>query len=141
MGKIPKATIVAATLAVLEFNGQSAANAAAAPTGFSGGYAHPTTGRVGYHMVSQISFGAEPCRPEEHIAPADMTVAGTLPPGLTPPGLAGNGTPYFEGTPRQAGDWHVVVTMRDLRCDATLGVPGPVSYGDLIVPVDFHIDP
>lgn len=70
-----------------------------------------------------------------------MTVAGTLPPGLTPPGFTGNGTPYFEGTPRQAGDWHVVVTVSHLSCGPGQNVRGPVDYGDATIPVDFHIDP
>jgi len=132
---------IVVSLAPLMFSGLMTTAAASAQSGFAGGYAHPTNGRVGYHMFSQFSFGQEPCKPGEHIAPADVTVDGTLPPGLTAPGFAGNGTPYFEGTPRQAGDWHVVATLHDMRCDPALRVPGPVDYGDVVVAVDFHIDP
>ena len=132
---------IVAFLAPLMFSGPASSAAVSAPTGFAGGYAHPTNGRVGYHMVSEFSFGQHPCQASEHMTPSDVTVAGTLPPGLTAPGFAGNGTPYFEGTPRQAGDWHVVATLHDMRCNPAPHVPGPVDYGDVDVPVDFHIDP
>lgn len=131
--------IVITSFVALMLCGPSAA--IAQPQAFAGGYAHPTNGRVGYHMVSQFSFGSQPCKSGEHMTPADITVAGTVPPGLTSPGFGGNGTPYFEGTPRQAGDWHVVATLHNMRCNPAPGVVGQVDYGDSVVPVDFHIDP
>lgn len=138
-------TVVSATLCTLScFSGSLAAAAAAEPAGFSGGSFTPTSGRVGYHMVSAFEFQARPCRPDEHIHVTDVTVKGTVPPGLTSPGLAGqggNGTPNFEGTPRQAGDWQVYATLHDLSCSAVYGAAGPIDYGDVGIPINFHIDP
>ena len=134
------AIIVTVSL-IASTSGQSAATAAPAPASFVGAYFHPTNGRVGYHMTSRYDFQATPCRPDEHPHLADITLKGTLPPGVTAPGSAGNGTPNFEGTPRQAGDWEVYVTMMDLTCTATFGVAGPVDYGNLTIAVGFHIDP
>lgn len=91
-------------------------------------------------MMSRGAFQVTPCT-AEYSSVSDVTVAGPVPPGLTSPGSAGNRTLFFDGTPRQPGDWHVVVTMHKLECSVVAGVVGPVDYGDITIPVDFHIDP
>lgn len=136
--------IVAASFGMLSMTAPCSASAAVAPAGFAGGSFTPANGRIGYHMISQFGFQVEPCTSDQHVHVTDITVTGTLPPGLTPAGLAahgGNGTPNFEGTPRQAGDWQVVATLHDLSCSSVYGAGGSVDYGDFVIPVMFHIDP
>jgi hypothetical protein len=98
----------------------------------------PTTGRVGYHMVSQPHPDRMPpgCSP---VVNGVTLEAGTLPPGLAGPTYSvAMGLPagVIEGTPRQPGDWQVVIVLHNVTC----GVGG-TPYGDRRVNVNFHIDP
>src|SRR5258706_8037161 len=86
-------------------------------TKFYGLYYSPTDGRVGYHLVSNNLFRETPsdCKPGPL---SDLTATGTAPPGITVAGESrpdGTRSPNFEGTPRQAGDWDVTVTMYGVR--------------------------
>jgi hypothetical protein len=99
-----------------------------------------TNGRVGYHMFA--SFGVydwdEPTGVNAtcHPAVGNLSVAGTLPPGLT---LQTAAQAYgFDGTPRQPGDWTVNVTIDRIACKAG---PDQTVYGPRNVAVHFHIDP
>lgn len=123
-----------------------ATTAQSAPTTFSGLYFTPTNGRVGYHMVSNNYFPVSPCREDEHISvDADVggiTVKGQVPPGLAAPDVS-VGRFGFEGTPRQAGDWEVEVTLHDLYCNGSRGprFHNGRTWGDRTTMVHFHIDP
>jgi hypothetical protein len=113
-------------------------------TAFAGLYFSPTNGKVGYHMVSDNFFSQNPCTKDEFAsvgkAEGGITTAGTIPPGLMPPDVT-QGRFTFEGTPRQAGDWDVTVTMHYLSCAKAHNSDGPVNYGDQTATVHFHIDP
>ena len=108
-------------------------------TGFGGFHFSSTNGRVGYHLVARPFFPQNPCRPDEEIYLSGMSVSGTLPPGIAPPTYPTN--MGFEGTPRQAGNWSVEVTVKDMSCGRSLGMPGPRNYGDFSTIVNFQIDP
>ena len=113
----------------------------AAPTQFAGLYFRPTNGYVGYHMVSTSRFAQSPCAAGEKILYRWMSAQGTAPPGLDGPGsIVQSDTDRFEGTPQQAGDWDLQVTVYHLNCSAN-GERGPIDYGDLTGTVHFHIDP
>src|SRR6185437_3616103 len=85
-----------------------------------------------------------------------ISVDGTLPPGVAPPGANvtftapqkdQNGIPIdnaeipdiaasaFSGTPSRAGDWPVSITFHGLFCSCGQ------NYGDRTIKVNFHIEP
>jgi len=111
---------------------------------FAGLYFSPTSGKVGYHMLSTNFFSQTPCATNEHptvgLAEGGITATGTIPPGLMAPD-ASQGRFGFEGTPRQAGDWDVTVTEHYLTCSSVPGSDGSTNFGDVTTTVHFHIDP
>lgn len=111
----------------------------------------PVNGRVGYHMVAEtnVPFDDLPAGMPCFVNGANdgMTRAwetsGTRPPGLLVPGdndpsSPGNMTTYIEGTPRQAGDWHLTVTIHHAHC---IQGSDQRDYGDRTIEVNIHIDP
>jgi hypothetical protein len=149
---VPK--ISAALFTALAF---LAATAAARADFFVGGYYTPVTGKVGQELISDANYSIDDMPPSCVVTWKDISVAGDLPPGLSPPGTnvtlvasvkdERNGIPIsaaempeiaasaFSGTPRQAGDWPVTVTIHDMACS------GKQSYGDRTIKVNFHIAP
>ena len=109
------------------------------PTTFANPYFTPTNGRVGYHMVSNNAFAQAPCVSGEKSHAEDFTFTGALPPGIE----FDRSTVAFSGTPRQAGDWGIMIMWKHMSCIpvTSFGVNGPVNYGDLGGRVTFHIDP
>jgi hypothetical protein len=95
-----------------------------------------TAGRVGYHVVSNLQWYASEfppqCRSDHDTRSREVTVRGTLPPGLTadPP----NNFFAIQGTPRQPGDWSYAVLIHGVWCHGQF-------YGDRRVDVTFHVDP
>lgn len=123
---------------------------------FRGGYYTPSSGKVGLALVSDASFDVGDMPPGCVVQWKNISVAGNLPPGISPPGADmtlvapakdENGIPYdkaevpdiaasaFFGTPRQAGDWPVTVTFHSLSCS------GGQDYGDRVIKLSFHISP
>ncbi len=106
---------------------------------YSRGFYTPVNGRVGYHMVSILTWYTDDvppaCRGGRH-EPTRVSAEGTLPPGLA--GASADalwgGPINIEGTPRQPGDWRVTVVITGLSC-------GAISIGERRVNVLFHIDP
>jgi hypothetical protein len=111
----------------------------------------PLKGRVGYHMVSETSvdYNDLPAGRLCFVNGANdgMTRAwetsGTRPPGLIVPGdddpsSPGNMTTHIEGTPRQAGDWNLTVTIHHAHCAQG---SDQRDYGDRTIEVNIHIDP
>jgi len=123
--------------------GNSGGNQAATKS-FAGLYFSPTSGKVGYHMVSNNFISQSPCAADEGYSAGSggsrggpVSVEGIVPPGLMPPDAL-QGRYGFDGTPRQAGDWDVKVTYRYLHCGSkVVGEDAP----DLTTTVHFHIDP
>jgi hypothetical protein len=110
---------------------------------FAGLYFSPTSGKVGYHMVSKNLVSQDPCSGNFSIGDygsrgPGFSVEGLVPPGLTAPDAAKKQF-AFEGTPRQAGDWDVKVTMRYIHCGYGGGAKD--TDPDLSTDVHFHIDP
>lgn len=103
-------------------------------------YYKNTTGKVGYHMVSEHivqdwdtpTGNSDTCYPASHHS--SWTVTGTLPPGLS----LEPGTGNIEGTPRQAGDWTASINISDIKC---MQGPDQNDKGPRTVRVDFHINP
>ena len=98
----------------------------------------PTSGRVGYHLVSKLNEPPND-RPVPGAAcavqPSEMTTSEDLPPGLS---TTRTQTFYtIEGTPTQAGDWSIQVTFHDVKCSVG---SDRRNYGDRTFPVNFHID-
>ena len=123
---------------------------------FVGGYYTPVTGKVGQFLISDAAFAVGDVPAACVVAWKDISVSGSLPPGLSPPGADitlvaatkdENGIPLssaevpdiaasaFSGTPSKAGDWPVTVTFHDLSCS------GAQSFGDRAIKVNFHISP
>ena len=123
---------------------------------FVGGYYTPVNGKVGQELISDAAYSIDDMPPSCVVTWKAITVAGDLPPGLSPPGTNvtlvaqskdENGIPIsaaeipeiaasaFSGTPRQAGDWPLAVTIHDMACS------GKASYGDRTIKVKFHIAP
>ncbi len=107
---------------------------------FSRGFYKPVNGRVGYHMVSLLTWYTDDkppaCRGGAYEGLTGISTEGTLPPGLT--GASGDalwgGPTSIEGTPRQPGDWRVTVILKEVSCGATY-------LGERRISVLFHIDP
>lgn len=95
-----------------------------------------TSGRVGYHLVSNLQYyGSEfppECRSDHDVRVHEADIDGTLPPGLTadPP----TNFEVIQGTPRQPGDWSYTVALHGVWCHGQY-------YGDRRVEVRFHVDP
>jgi hypothetical protein len=123
---------------------------------FAGGYYTPVSGKVGERMLSDAAFDVGDLPPSCLVAWKTISVSGTLPPGISPPGANAtvvnlpkdeNGIPQvhaevpdipdsaFFGTPSKAGDWPVTVTIHGLSCSETQ------SYGDRTIKINFHIAP
>ena len=111
----------------------AALSAGASADYFQNEFFDVTTGRVGYHLVSWSTtktWDVPPGCGQPQIP--SMSVQGDLPPGLQ----ANTTLPQISGTPRQPGDWDVIVTLHDIWCQNT-----KEHFGDRVVNVHFHIDP
>lgn len=123
---------------------------------FVGGYYTPITGHVGQILNSDAAFDVRDMPPGCIVLWKSITVSGSLPPGLAPPGANltlvapakdENGIPIptaevpevaasaFYGTPSKVGDWPLVVTFHDMACS------GGQNYGDRSIKATFHIVP
>lgn len=99
-----------------------------------------TRGRVGYHMNSMVGIyqDDEPTSAcSGHVGAHGMSYTGELPPGLKQVGGAGE-LFGFAGTPRQAGDWRVTITVSYFWCKVG---PDTKRYGPRTIDASFHIDP
>ena len=124
---------------------------------FAGGYYTPNRGKVGQPLLSDAAFAVADMPPGcGAIQWQTISVDGTLPPGLAPPGANAtlvapladaNGIPINQaevpdiaasavsGTPSRSGDWPVIITFHGLFCSSGK------SYGDRAIKVNFHIEP
>lgn len=111
---------------------------------FSHIYWSPTTGRVGYHMVStmHVNDGDYPLSKPCTLHVDTLFTRGDLPPGLTGPrrNPGGGWTLAFEGTPRVPGQWLVSVQLA-LECVGAEyeGIFGMTSYP--LVDMTFTVSP
>jgi hypothetical protein len=89
-----------------------------------------TRGQVGHHMTADIVLDDKAAGCSGPVGGAALVSGKSLPPGIH---QNGQNDWYFEGTPTQAGQWRVPVTLIDLTCD------GPRS--DQTVTMEFDIAP
>jgi hypothetical protein len=107
--------------------------AAQAADYFLHGYYKPTTGKVGQHLSSDAAFGISDMPDQCAVEWKDVVITGTLPPGLD---ISNSFSSVIAGTPTQAGDWAVTVTLHSLGCSAI-----PAGQADRSIKVNFHITP
>jgi hypothetical protein len=103
------------------------------PDYFLHGYYVPASGRVGQFFHADAAFGVDDmpgnCVPEF----SDMVISGALPPGLD---VANSTSSVIAGTPKQAGNWPVLVTFHALGCSYDIK-----DRVDRSIKVVFHIAP